>query len=130
MINAVYNLPQGLGPEVLGYWFQPDGKGLIQNDVWTVGRDAAKPVLAHHFLDFILDETNARTNIGFTGYQQPLTAITPETLIEDEVIPKNLLTCVVREEDFVNGYEELQLSPKGKKLWEQEWAKFTSGAGS
>ncbi len=130
MINAVYNLPEDLGPEVLGYWFQPDGKGLIQSDSWTIGRKAAKPVLAHRFLNFILDETNARTNIGFTGYQQPLTAITPETLIEDGVIPENLLTAVVREQDFVNGYEELQLSPKGKKIWEDEWAKFTSGAGS
>ena len=129
VINAVASLPKGVGPEALGYWFQPDGHGLIQSDTFAIPKRAQHPVLAHHFMNFLLDPAHARTNIAGTGYQMPLRAITPDTLIADGVVPKHLSTAVVRESDFVNGYEQLQLTPTGDRLWQHEWSKLTSGAG-
>jgi spermidine/putrescine transport system substrate-binding protein len=129
VISAVAGLPEGVDPAVLGYWFQPDGKGLIQSDTMAIPARAEHPVLAHHFLDFLLRPEQARANAKGIGYQMPLTAITPEQMIADGVIPTTLRTAIVRESDFVRGYEQLQLSPAGDRLWQSEWAKLTSGAG-
>ena len=57
---------------MLGYWFQPNGKGLIQNDMMAIPKSAEHPVLAHHFLNFLLDPKNALLNFNGIGYQQPL----------------------------------------------------------
>ena len=128
MINAVSNLPKGVDPSVLGYWFQPDGKGLIQNDMWAIPKSAEHPVLAHLFLNFLLDPENALLNFNGIGYQQPLNAMDPASFVSQELVPKNLETAIVKPTDFERGYEELQLSPAGDRLWQAEWRKFNSGA--
>jgi spermidine/putrescine transport system substrate-binding protein len=128
MINAVSNLPKGVEPTVLGYWFQPDGKGLIQNDMLVIPKSAEHPVLAHHFLNFLLDPDNAILNFNGIGYQQPLNALDPDSFITKELVPANLKSAIVRPTDFDHAYEELQLSPAGDRLWQAAWRKFTSGA--
>jgi len=128
MINAVSNLPQGVDPSVLGYWFQPDGKGLIQNDMMTIPKNADHPVLAHHFLNFLLDPKNALLNFNGIGYQQPLNQLDPESFIAKDLVPANLKSAIVRPSDFDHAFEELQLSPTGDRAWQAEWRKFTSGA--
>lgn len=128
MINAVSNLPKGVPPTVLGYWFQPDGKGLIQNDMMAIPKSAKNPVLAHLFLNFLLDPDNALLNFNGIGYQQPLNAMDPDSFITQELVPKNLETALVKPTDFDSAFEELQLSPEGDRIWQAEWRKFTSGA--
>ena len=128
MINAVSNLPKGVEPTVLGYWFQPDGKGLIQNDMMAIPKSAEHPVLAHLFLNFLLDPKNALLNFNGIGYQQPLTAMDPQSFIDQELVPANLKSAIVQPTDFDHAFEELQLSPTGDRLWQAEWRKFTSGA--
>ena len=128
IINAVYNLPSGVDPSVLGYWFQPDGKGLIQNDMMAIPSNAEHPVLAHLFLNYFLDPDNAVTNFNGIGYQQPLNQLDPDSFVSQELVPANLKTAIVRPSDFDNAFEELQLSPTGDRLWQDEWRKFTSGA--
>jgi spermidine/putrescine transport system substrate-binding protein len=128
MINAVSDLPKGVDASVLGYWFQPSGKGLIQNDMMVIPANAEHPVLAHHFLNFLLDPKNALLNFNGIGYQQPLNAMDPDSFISQQLVPENLKSAIVRPSDFDNGYEELQLSPAGDRTWQAAWAKFTSGA--
>jgi len=127
MINAVSNLPKGVDASVLGYWFQPDGKGLIQNDTMAIPANAEHPVLAHLFLNFLLDPKNALLNFNGIGYQQPLNAMDPNSFIAQELVPKNLETAIVKPSDFDNAFEELQLSPTGDRLWQAEWRKFNAG---
>lgn len=127
MINAVSNLPKGVDASVLGYWFQPDGKGLIQNDTMAIPANAEHPVLAHLFLNFLLDPKNALLNFNGIGYQQPLNAMDPNSFIAQELVPKNLETAIVKPADFDNAFEELQLSPTGDRLWQAEWRKFNAG---
>jgi spermidine/putrescine transport system substrate-binding protein len=127
MINAVYNLPKGTPASVLGYWFQPDGKGLIQNDMMAIPKNAKNPVLAHLFLNFLLDPDNALLNFNGIGYQQPLNQLTPSSFISKDLVPKNLETALVKPGDFDTAFEELQLSPAGDRLWQAQWRKFTSG---
>jgi spermidine/putrescine transport system substrate-binding protein len=92
-------------------------------------RSAKNPVLAHHFLNFMLDEKNAYDNfVQLTGYQPPLVSLDPERLVSDEVVPPNLKTAIVRQSDFDAGYQELELSPEGQTLWQNAWAEFKAGA--
>ena len=128
MVSAPYYLPKGVDAEVLGYWFPEDGGGPIGVDQMAVLKSAKNPVLAHHFLNFMLDETNSYDNfVQFVGYQPPLSAINPDSLVSDEVVPPNLASAVVRESDFDNGYQELELSPDGQVLWQNAWAEFQAG---
>jgi spermidine/putrescine transport system substrate-binding protein len=128
MVSAPYYLPKGVSADVLGYWYPADGHGPIGVDQMAVLKSAKNPVLAHLFLDFMLDEKNSYDNfVQFVGYQPPLKAINPDSLVADEVVPPNLASAVVRESDFDNGYQELELSPDGQVLWQNAWAKFQAG---
>ena len=74
MAAAPSYMPKGVPVEVVGYWFPKDGKGPIANDTNTVLRSASSPVLAHLFLNYMLDEPVVVENISFNGYMQPVTA--------------------------------------------------------
>jgi spermidine/putrescine transport system substrate-binding protein len=128
-VAAQWYLPEGTGPEVLGFWYPPDGVGLIGSDMIAVLRSAKNPVLAHHFLNYLLDEKHGYDNFAqFNGYQPPFITINPDRLVSDGVVPKNLTTAMVRESDFVNGNQPLELSPEGQALWQNAWAEFKAGA--
>ena len=62
---------------MLGYWY-PDGRtGMVGTDTIAVVAGAEHPVLAHHFLNYMLDNDNALENFGFVGYQPALQKFTP-----------------------------------------------------
>lgn len=128
MVAAPFYLPEGKSAEVLGFWFPGDGRGPIGNDLMGVLKSARNPVLAHHFLDFMLDEKHAYENFAqFVGYQPPLQSIDPDRLVSDEVVPENLRSAVVRESDFDTGLFELELGTEGQVLWQNTWAEFKAG---
>jgi spermidine/putrescine transport system permease protein len=86
---------------VLGFWFPEGGRGVIGNDSIAIPRSAKNPVLAHHFLNFLLDEKHGYDNfVNFVGYQPPFTSIDPDRLVAEEIVPANLQTAVVRESDL------------------------------
>jgi spermidine/putrescine transport system substrate-binding protein len=94
----------------------------------AVVKGAKNPVLAHHFLNYLLDEKHGYDNfVNFVGYQPPFVSIDPDRLVKDGVVPPNLRTAVVRESDFKRGYFELELTPSGQKLWQNAWAEFKAG---
>jgi spermidine/putrescine transport system substrate-binding protein len=95
----------------------------------AVLRSARNPVLAHQFLNFMMDETHAYENFyNFVGYQPPLNSLDPDTLVTDEVVPPHLASCVVRPEDFDEGYTLLELAPEVDATWQNIWAEFKAGA--
>src|SRR5260370_2328186 len=83
-------MPKGTPVEVVGYWFPPDGRGPVGNDLITVLRTAPNPVLAHLFQNYMLDLPNVLTNISFNGYMQPLNHITPQHLPTNHLLPPTL----------------------------------------
>jgi spermidine/putrescine transport system substrate-binding protein len=124
---AFYYMPKGVKPDVLSFW-GPDKNGVVQNDFLCIGRSSKNPVLAHHFLNFMLDEQNAYANfVNFVGYTPPQNAIDAETLIRRGLIPKTLTEAVVRPEQFAANQELLQLSIEGERLWDNAWSKFEAG---
>jgi spermidine/putrescine-binding protein len=52
---------EGQSPDVLRYWYPPEGGG-IGSDNMVVPKGARNPVLAHHFINFMLDSTHAFDN--------------------------------------------------------------------
>jgi spermidine/putrescine transport system substrate-binding protein len=128
IVNAQYYLPEDVGPEVLGYWFPESRRGPVGTDTMAIPATAEKPVLAHLFLNYLLDNDVAMENFGYTGYQPALTVATPELLVSDGYVPENLASAVITPEHYRDGFQELQLSAAGEALWLDEWAKFRAGS--
>jgi spermidine/putrescine transport system substrate-binding protein len=125
--GAFYYMPKGVDPSVLSFW-GPDQNGVVQNDFFCVGKAAKAPVLAHQFINFLLDEKNAYDNfVNFVGYTPPQNNIDADTLIKQELIPKTLREAVVRPDQFTANQELLQLSVGGQRLWDDAWSKFKAG---
>jgi spermidine/putrescine transport system substrate-binding protein len=128
MIAGVISyLPKGTKPDVLSYWFQPQG-GPTFNDIITVAASATKPVIAHRFLNYMLDDKVAYENFaGYVGYQPPLNSIDATKLFDEDILPKSLSQAVVTREAWANGNAYLTLSAKGLQLWDGSWASFRNG---
>jgi spermidine/putrescine transport system substrate-binding protein len=122
MVAIPYYLPQGTPVTAISYWWPEDGRGLMGNDCMAVLKGAKNPVLAHLFLNHLLEIDTALLNMEFTGYQQPLTEMTPERVLEEELIPKNLTTAIVREDQFEHGFLQGPLSAEGMGIWETAWS--------
>jgi spermidine/putrescine transport system substrate-binding protein len=127
MAAAASYMPKGVPVDVVGYWFPKDGKGPIANDTNTVLRSASSPVLAHLFVNYLMDEPVAVENISFNGYMQPLTAITPELLVKEKILPPSLMSTAVLPSDFRHGIGELQLPVDADALWQQAWLVASNG---
>jgi len=127
-IGAQWYLPEGVGTDALGFWFPADGKGTIGSDMLAIPRNAKNPVLAHHFLNYLLDNKNGYANFAnYVGYQPPLTSLDPDTLVSDGVVPANLKTAIVRESDFDIAFPLTELTPAGATDWQNAWAEFKAG---
>jgi spermidine/putrescine transport system substrate-binding protein len=127
MASAASYMPKGVPVDVVGYWFPTDGKGPVANDTNVVLRSATNPVLAHLYLNYFLDTQNAIENISYNGYMQPLTGVTPQVLVKEQILPPSLLTTVVRQSDFRRGVAELQLPVDADALWQQAWLVVSNG---
>jgi spermidine/putrescine transport system substrate-binding protein len=127
MAAAGYYLPKGVPVSSVGYWFPANGRGPVANDTNVVLRSAKNPVLAHMFLNYFLDLPNVLNNISFNGYMQPLTGVTPQVLVKEEILPKELLSTIVLPSDFRRGVAELQLPVDADALWQQAWLVVSNG---
>jgi spermidine/putrescine transport system substrate-binding protein len=129
MVSAPYYLPKGGSAKTLSYWFPPDGRGVIGNDCIAIPKNAKNPVLAHLFLDYMLDPKIAYSNfVNFNGYQPPQNDIDPDRLVSDGVVPSNLVSTVVKPTDFQQGFQFAALSPSADAAWHSVWQDFQAGA--
>ena len=126
---SIYYLPAGTPASVLSYWKAEKGKVPVQNDCFSICSTTKKPVLAHHFLNYMLDNGVSYENfVDFNGYQPPLNEIDPATLVTDGVVPENLANSVLTNDDF--GPDSLQymtLTQAGQKLWQDGYSDFQAG---
>jgi spermidine/putrescine transport system substrate-binding protein len=120
--------------KTIGYWYPQDRRGAIGNDLVAIPSRAKNPVLAHLFLNYMLDFKNAMDNFSWVGYQPPQIKADPERLTTDVSVQGEpyvfpwLAEAVVRQGDFETGYEELELSPSVDDLWHNAWEEFKAGA--
>ncbi len=126
-INAQSYLPEGVGTEILRYWFPQDGKGLVDNDMLVTLKGGKNPVLAHLFLNHMLDPDVAKENFSAIGYQPPQNTITADALVAEEFIPENLREAIVKPEYFDAGYRLLELDAANDAAWHNVWNAFNAG---
>ena len=102
-------------------------RGEIDNDLVVCLGQGDNPVAAHYFMNAILDATAAGQNFGFTGYQPPLNQFTPTELVKQGIVPQNLATAVVQQEDFRTGQPMLELPITADTEYHQIWQEFKAG---
>lgn len=127
MLSAIQYLPEGVDVELLGFWHPEDGRQIVGNDSIAIPTSAEHPVLAHLWLNYVLDVDNSLLNQSWIGYQAPITAIDPDRLVADELVPPNLESAIVRESDFDTGVQLMQLTPQVEEMWDAAWGKFNAG---
>ena len=76
-----------------------------------------------------LDNGVAYSNfVNFNGYQPPLNEIDPDTLVKKGVIPENLQTAVLTNDDFgPTSLQEMTLTDTGRVLWQNGYSDFLAG---
>jgi spermidine/putrescine transport system substrate-binding protein len=121
MPDKEYGDPDG----VLRYWWPSDG--TIGNDMIAIPADAKNPVLAHHFLNYMLANQPSIKNFSWVLYQPPLNVIDPSELVKDGYIVPNLRPTVVQKQDFDTGIVQTALPPAVDRQWQDAWADFKSG---
>ncbi len=127
MVNAQYYGPKGFDTSVLRYWALPT-HAPVNNDLLVLLRAGSNPVLAHLFLNYLLDFDNAMENFSWLGYQPPQQKVNAELLVKQQYIPQNLATTVVPESIWKTGSRELELSPAVDAAWHDVWSEFKAGA--
>ena len=139
MVGAQYYFPSGnTDKDVIRYW-APSENMMIGSDTMSVLNTGENPVLAHLFIDFMLDFNasdttgNAIDNFGWLGYTPPLTGLDNESLIRGagpanpgRVVQPSLATCLPVEADFAKGHQLLELSPQVDAEWKEVWEVFQS----
>jgi spermidine/putrescine transport system substrate-binding protein len=129
--SAFYFLPAGDKALNLSYYWPGSTSGVpgnVDNDTIMISKTGKNPVLAHLFIDWVLQSDNALTNYTtYTGYQMPINSITPESLVGNRVVPAHLATTVVTQDQFAKGYRNLELDPATQMLWDNAY-QAVSGA--
>jgi len=124
------------------YWPARDGfGGVYDNDTYAIPTGSKNPVLAHHFLNFMLDNDNSMKNFSWVGYQAPLTALDPEDVIangwpglegyfswEWKGRWDNLLGAIVIDEDLNVGDRFIGLPLPDETLYTDAFSEFRAGA--
>ena len=101
---------------------------LLRHKNFSTGKN---PVLAHKFLNFMLDFDNAMKNFTWVGYLPPQKQIqtqsdrllqnSPNPLKPYNVIQPELATTIVTEDMYKTGYQALELSPTVRDEWTTAW---------
>ena len=131
MVNAPYYMPKGGDPSVLRFVWPPKAQGgaggYVSNDNLAVLKDAEHPVLAHMFLNYMLDDKVSIKNFSWNAYQPPMKSLNPDTLVSDGSIRENLASTVIEQADFEMGQTPQQLTPEQDKRWLAAWSRVQQG---
>jgi spermidine/putrescine transport system substrate-binding protein len=100
---------------------------MISNDCMAVLANAQSPVLAHEFINYVLDAGVALENLSWLGYQPPQKSLDPKSFVEKGLIPENLSSAVVEQADFEMGQITTQLTPEQEARWLQAWSRVQQG---
>ena len=124
MVAAPYYFPQGEDASVVRYWSPPDGRGAVGNDAVAILKSGRNPVLAHLFIDYLLDFDVSMKNYRWNGYQPPMLRLEPNSLVDEGFVPPYLSSVIVHRRDFNRGFMELELDPGSDRLWHETWRAF------
>jgi len=128
MILAKNYLPKGTSIDTLRYWWPSEKGGVAKNDLLVTLRGGKNPVLAHLFLNHLLDSANAVENFSFTGFQQPVRGSEPDALVKAGLVPPNLRDTSLTEVQLRNALVTAPLSQSAAAVWQDAWSKVKAAA--
>jgi len=135
LVNSQYYWPEGADISVTRYLWPAKSEGStvngpISNDTMAVVKGTTRPVLAHQFINFMLDADNALTNFEWVGYQPPQIQMTPEFIIENEYAADFLAGALVAPEDFEldSAWVQGPIDAETEAKWVDQWTRANSGA--
>lgn len=132
-IAARWNFPSSTADrDVIRYW-SPESGGTAGNDVFTVTASGANPVLAHLFINFLLDFDVSMVNFQYIGYIPPMTDMDPDKMVAGggesySVILPGLRSTIATEADISRQLDLAPLSPEVTRQWQDVWEAFQSGS--
>jgi len=129
LAGVFYYLQKPSDAKLLQFWADVKGKTPIQNDCWAIPTNSTKPVLAHLWMNWLLDAHESYENFhAYNGYQSPQNSVTADDLIARGIVPENLRSSVMSPSDFgPTAMEEMTLTSSGQLLWQNGYAKATAG---
>jgi spermidine/putrescine transport system substrate-binding protein len=125
MLAGLQYLPEDTSSDVLGYW-APD-RTTVANDFCMIPGRSERPVLAHAFIDFLLDPANALQNFEWVGYQPALVSPSADELIDSELVPEHLRSAFVSDVQVTEGYRLDALPLDVQLLWEDAFNDVRAG---
>jgi spermidine/putrescine transport system substrate-binding protein len=108
----------------------PEG-GVVGCDLTAICSRGRSPVLAHAFLDHLLDEGIAMRNFAWNGYQPPVGAAEPASLFSSRwagIVPANLRETILAPRDLVRGRFLVPLPAEVDARWRLGWERFLQAA--
>jgi spermidine/putrescine transport system substrate-binding protein len=66
----------------------------------------------------MLDSDTAIENYSYEGFQPPITALDPDKIVADGLVPPHLKNIILTEEDINIGLQELELAPAVNQQWQ------------
>ncbi len=127
LAGAANYLPEGTDASVLGWWYPADNKGPVGNDLLAITANAKNPVLAHLYINFLLDAAIAEENWYWNGYLPPIKGIDAPYLIGQGLTPPNLESAVLTNDVIADGLVFKPLPLDADQAWEAAWSRFTAG---
>ena len=112
---------------MLGFWHPPAGSYVVTNDSMGVLSDAQSPVLAHLYLNFLLDNEVAEKNFSWVGYLPAIAKLDADYVIGAGYVPEHLRNCVPTNDEIAQALYLRPLGATGDAQYETAWAKFTAG---
>ncbi len=91
--------------------------GIVGCDLTAICANGQNPVLAHAFLDHLLDVTVALENFRWNGYQPPVGD-------EPPVVPAYLRDAILHPNDLTEGRFLRPLGPEADARWRVGWQRF------
>ena len=85
--GACRTCPRAPAPTVLGFWHPPTETYVVNNDSMGVMADAENPVLAHLYINYLLDNDVAEKNFSWVGYLPALTKLDADYVIDAGYVP-------------------------------------------
>ena len=125
--GAAGYLPEGTSDEVLGFWHPPAGEYVLTNDNMGIVANAEHPVLAHMYLNYLLDNDVAELNFYWNGYLPALTKLDATYLVDAGLVPEHLLACVPTQDEIDKALYFEPLGLEGDSKWAEAWSTFISG---
>ena len=81
-------------------------------------------MLAHLFINHLLDFDIATRNFGWNGYQPPQNELGPKRLVVDGYVSRELKNTITRRSSFNSGFMQMELSPEADDRWHDVWEEF------